>query len=123
PCPSRSTLYPLASAPFELDCQRQAAADCVAVNNDRTRPALAVLAADMRAGQPQFVAQTIGEAHPRLDLDLGRPAIDLERDRHHRLPSCVAARNARSTSVARRARRYSESACRSCGGLTAAASA
>ena len=47
-----------------------------AIEQDRAGAAHAVLAADMGAGQPQFVAQEIAEQQPRFDTALIGGAVD-----------------------------------------------
>ena len=52
------------------DGERQAGADAVAVHQDGAGAADAVLAADMGSGQPERVAQKIGQQQARLDARL-----------------------------------------------------
>ena len=56
-----------------LDRQHQAAANGFAVEQDRAGAADAMLAAEMCAGEPQLVAQRVGQALARLDLKQLRP--------------------------------------------------
>ena len=114
----RETLDGDDAAAFGLHRQHQTGADRSPVDNDRARAADAVLAAEMRAGEPQFLPQAIGEMHPRLDIDRHGLAVEPELHPHHALPFPAAARKARSTRVATRPRRYAASACRSSGGST-----
>ena len=93
------------AAAFSLHRQHQTGADRGAVDDDRARAAGAMLAAEMGAGQPQHLAQAIGEVHARLDLDRDGLAVEPERHPHHALPFRAAARKPRSTSVATRPRR------------------
>ena len=67
---------------FGLHREHQAGAHRLAVDQHGAGAADAVLAADMGAGQPQMMAQAIGERQARLDLDLDRLAVDFEFDRH-----------------------------------------
>ena len=76
-----------------LHRQHQAGAHRVAVDDDRTGAAHPMLTADMRAGQAEPVAQAIGEGRARLDLDLGRLAIDREGDALLRPRPCASARS------------------------------
>ena len=55
--------------------ERQAAARGAAVDQHRAGAADAVLAAQMRAGQLQLLAQEVGEMLPRLDAPLQRLAV------------------------------------------------
>ena len=48
-------------APVDLDGEQQAGAHRLAVHQHRARAADAVLAADVRAGQPEVVAQRVGQ--------------------------------------------------------------
>ena len=58
-----------------LDGERQAGAHGLAVELDRARAAHAVLAADLRAGQP-LVADEVREQRARFDLGLVERAVD-----------------------------------------------
>jgi hypothetical protein len=64
------------------------------VDHHRAGAADALLAADMRTGQQQFLAQEIGEVGARRDLSRDRLAIDRQGDRFHavRTPEIIAAR-------------------------------
>ena len=64
-----------------LHGKREAGARRHAADLDGAGPAHAVLAADMRAGKPEFVAQKVGEQHARLGLGFVRAAVDLKADR------------------------------------------
>jgi hypothetical protein len=68
-----------------------------AVDQHGAGAAHAMLAADMGSGQPQMMAQAIGERQPRLDFDLDRFAVDLEPYWHAMNCYAAALRNARST--------------------------
>src|SRR5579863_1664303 len=67
------------------------------VDQHGARTAYAVLAADMRSGQPQAMAQAIRQRQPRLDFDLDGPAVDLKSYGHVGDRYAAAARSARST--------------------------
>ena len=55
--------------PVGLDGEHQARADGRAVEEDGAGAADAVLAAEMGAGEPDILAERVGEGPPRLDLD------------------------------------------------------
>ena len=82
---------------FGLHREHQTGSHRGAVDQHGARTAYAVLAADMRSGQPQMMAQAIGQRQPRLDFDLDGPAVDLKSDRHGRDRYAAALRSARST--------------------------
>src|ERR1051326_1467463 len=67
---------------FGLYRQHQTGADRGAVDQHRAGAANAVLAADMGAGQPQRVAQAIGQGQARFDFDLDGLAVDFKFDGH-----------------------------------------
>src|SRR5438105_12186066 len=52
------------------------------VDDDGAGAAHAMLAADMRASQPQMMAQAIGERQPRLDLDHDFLSVDFKSHGH-----------------------------------------
>src|SRR3954447_25661795 len=68
--------------PVGLDREHRAALHGVAVDVDRAGPALAGLAADVRAGQAQVVPDHLDEEPAWLDVPLPRLAVHLERDVH-----------------------------------------
>src|SRR2546423_4765096 len=59
-----------------LDGEHRAALDGLAVDQDGARAALAGVASDVRAGEPQVVAQVMHEKQARLDLVLVPAAVD-----------------------------------------------
>ena len=63
-----------------LDGEHRAGLGALAVDVDRARAAVARVAADVRAGQPEDVAQQMDEQEPRLDVGLAGLAVDGERD-------------------------------------------
>src|SRR5205085_1394871 len=65
---------------FGLHCEHQAGAHWASVQQHGAGAAHAVLAAEMRAGQATILAQRVGQAAPRFDLDRARLAVDGERD-------------------------------------------
>jgi hypothetical protein len=70
----------------------QAGTHRLAVEQDRAGPAHAVLAADVRAGQTQLVAQPVHQRQAGLHLRRARNAIDLDRDRIQRFAhACFSA--------------------------------
>ena len=75
-----------------LHGEQQAGADGDAVEPDGAGAADAVLAADVRAGQPERVAQEVGEQQARLDLFAVAPPVDGDVDH-------VTRPTARSTST------------------------
>ena len=65
-----------------LHRQHETGAHGGAVHQHRAGAANAVLAAHMRAGEPQMMAQAVGKREPRLDLDFDRLAVDFKFDGH-----------------------------------------
>src|SRR5271165_1903120 len=63
--------------------QRRAALDRLAVDMDDAGPALRRVAADMRAGEPQMIAQKLHEQRPWIDLGRHLPAVYRHRDMNH----------------------------------------
>src|SRR5262245_66068814 len=61
-----------------LHREHEARAHCRAVDQHRAGAADAVLAADMRAGEAEVMAQAVGERQPRLDADFDLFAVDFE---------------------------------------------
>ena len=84
----RSAISPLSDSPSivstdassRLHRQHQAGAHDLAVNAHRARAANAVLAADMRAGQFQMLAQKICQIKPRQHESIDTLAVDVERN-------------------------------------------
>ena len=66
-----------------LHGEEAAAADGDPVQEDRARAADAVLAADVRPGEPQAVAEEVGQQEPRLDSLAHRAAVHGELDLDH----------------------------------------
>src|ERR671930_2438621 len=73
-------------AAVRLDGQHGAGLHGVPVEVDRAGSAHRRVAADLRAGQPDVVAEEIDEQRPRLDLRLVPDAVDGERNRYQRMP-------------------------------------
>ena len=106
-----------------LDRQHETAPNRSLLHQDRAGPAHAVLASEVRAGQPQLVAQEIGQGQTHIGIPPVFRAIDDDRDRappaHRRRPgrpACdrmAACRKARNASVAARCCRYWDGACMS----------
>src|SRR2546430_1021103 len=99
-----------------------------AVQHHRARAADAVLAADVRAGEEQVVAQPVDQRQARRHPGRSRLAVYLDRDGvervAHRLRALSrASRNARAARTAARGRRYSALACRSLPGSVSVAAA
>ena len=63
-------------APVRLHGEHQAGTGSLSVHQHRAGAAYAVLAAEMGAGEPELVAQEIGERDPRFDTALVRLAVD-----------------------------------------------
>src|SRR3954453_21177843 len=63
---------------LRLDREHQAGSYRIIVEDHRARAADAVLATDMRPGQPAFVADDIGERFSRLDPDRMVMPVDVE---------------------------------------------
>ena len=89
---------------FGLHREDEAGAHRLAVDQHGAGAADAVLAADVGAGQPQLVAQAVGERQARLDVDADLLAVDLEFGGHAAYLA-AAALSARSVSVPVSARR------------------
>src|ERR671930_2012899 len=66
-----------------LDCEHGARLHGAAVEMDRAGAADRRVAADLRPGQAEVVAQEVDEQRPRLDLRLAPDAVDGERYRYH----------------------------------------
>ena len=62
--------------PSDLDREQAAGAHRDAVEPDRAGSADAVLAADVGAGEPEAVAEEVGQEQPRLDVLDDDPAVD-----------------------------------------------
>ncbi len=67
---------------LRLHRQQQARAHRGAVDDHGAGATHAVLAAEMRSGEPQLVAQAVRQGHARLDLDLDFLAVDFKSDGH-----------------------------------------
>src|SRR5436190_4155921 len=98
------------------------------VEHHRARAADAVLAADVRAGEEQVVAQPVDQRQPRRHLGRSRLAVDLDGDgvkrlAHRLLALSRASRSARAASTPARCRRYSALAWRSLPGCVSVAAA
>src|SRR5581483_11632166 len=105
-------------AALRLHSEGQARADAPTVEEDGAGAADAVLAADVRAGQPELVAEEVGEQRAGLAVAAPRYAVDRQLD--HAANACASARSA-TTPVT--CFKYSGDACRFPGGSTAAAAA
>ena len=94
--------------PVCLDGEQQARASRGAVEDHRAGAADAVLAADVRPGKAESVADEIREEEARLDDLAVAAAVDRKLDRDHALTPSVAFRqapiSARSTTSAVRCR-------------------
>ena len=84
--------------PVRLHGEEHAALDRLAVEVDGAGAAVAGVAADVRSGQLELVADEVDEQAPRIDVALVDVAVDLDRDRHarrrlhaHRPRSCACA--------------------------------
>src|SRR5439155_24557168 len=67
-------------APVRLDGEHRARLDRLAVEQDRARAARRGVAADVRARQPELLAEEVDEELPRLDLRLVQRAVDRDPD-------------------------------------------
>src|SRR5688572_16699182 len=108
----------------QLNGKHEAGAYGLPVVEHRARAAHAVLAAHVRAREPEALAKKVGESEPRLDRAL--VAVPVHRDgdgaRCHARPARSAASvSARVTSVRPARRRYAAVACRSESGSISAA--
>jgi hypothetical protein len=99
------TLDGLDLAPVGLNGQKRAGLDGNTIDDDGARPAIGRVAADVRAGQIQHVAQQVHQQQARLHVGRMACSIDGQRDRRqcngltHAAPPCARAR------ARRRARR------------------
>ena len=66
-----------------LHGEHRAGLRAAAVDEHRARAALARVAADVRAGEPQVFAQEMHEQHARLDVGFADLAVDGDRDLSH----------------------------------------
>src|SRR5215470_20343126 len=82
---------------LRLHRQHQAAAHGLAVEEHSAGAANSMLAADMRAGEPQLMAQAIGERQARFDCNLDLTPIDPEANLHAFCSAAIL--RARSTIV------------------------
>ena len=73
-------------APVRLDGEHRARLDRLAVEQDRAGAARRRVAADVRPGQAEALAQDVDEELPRLDLELVPRAVDRDRDLSHDFP-------------------------------------
>src|SRR5258708_22189153 len=106
----------------------EAGAYWLAVEHHRARAANAVLAADVRAGEPELLPQPVDERKPRLHLSRTPLAVHLHRDRMQRVAHMLlalsrASRSTRAPSTTAMRRRYSALACRSLPGSVSLAAA
>src|SRR4051812_32769206 len=82
-------------AAFELHGEQRAALRRLAVDEDGTRSALTRVAADVRPGQPEHVAQEMDEEEPWLHLTGEIDPVDVDADATHGASSRSGSRNAR----------------------------
>src|SRR6266851_4108762 len=109
-----------------LDRQHEAGADRLAFQQDGARPAHAVLAAHVGAGQLEVLSQEVGQGLAHLHRALVVAVVDRHPDRPgHRSPPqrASAAASVRSASVAATCRRYAAVAWMSASGERAATAA
>ena len=90
----------------DLRGEQQARAHGDAVELHGARAADAVLAADVRPGEPELVAEEVGEEEPRLDVLAVAPAVDGHVDRDHAAPLPRAGDGAVDEHAVRAACRY-----------------
>jgi hypothetical protein len=67
-----------------IERERHAARDDLAVEPDRACRAGAAIAADLGAGEAELVAQDLDESGCGIDVQSASPAVDRERQFHHR---------------------------------------
>src|SRR5262249_15914669 len=91
------TLDRLHLAAVGLRGEHQAPADQLAVHAHGARAADAVLAADVRAGEPQLVPEKVHQVLPRLDLPRHRRAVDGPPDLHETFSARRLTTRVRST--------------------------
>src|SRR5689334_12244959 len=84
-------------AVLSLHREHQAAADRLAIEEHCAGTTNPVLAADMRPGQSQLMAQAIGKRQARLDRNLDLMTVDLEANLHSDYSAAIL--SARSTMV------------------------
>jgi hypothetical protein len=78
----RETLDRLNLMTVGLDGQHDARPHRLSVEEDRARAADAMLAADVRAGQLEILAQKIAQEQPWLDVGFAVAAVDEDSDDH-----------------------------------------
>src|SRR5215470_262593 len=105
---------------IRLNREHQACPYDLAVQANRASAAHAMLAADMRSGQMQVLAQKVREIEPRQNICIDAFAVDIERDwnrrRHAALPPVLglwpsSAETQRSSSTFARCLRIEAVAC------------
>jgi hypothetical protein len=84
-----------------LDGEHEARARGLTVDLHGARAADAVLAADVRAGEPGDVADEVRQQGPRLDVARIRLAVDVDRDPHVVDASSIARRTSSVVSARR----------------------
>ena len=89
-------------AAANLRHRHQAGTRLLPVDPDGAGAAVPGVAADLRPGQPQIVAEHIGEPPHRLDLDVDRSSIDLEAHPDRHATSSSSARRTRVSAASRR---------------------
>src|SRR5262245_53366858 len=109
-------------APVRLDGEDRAGLDGPAVEQDGARAAVCGVTADVRAGQPEHVADQVDQQQPRLRLRFVLFAVDRHLDAHgsHLPPArSIAFLSARAVSTLTRSFLYSTEPLRSADGWAA----
>ena len=102
-------LHGLHLRPVRLHREGEARSRAVAVENNGAGAAHPVLAADVGAGEPEVLAEKVGEEAPGLDRALEGRAVDGDPDGP---PSAHAARSGAARTASSRARRPAASSAR-----------
>src|SRR5207244_4351909 len=91
----------------------------LAVEEDGARPTLTAIAADLRSGKPQVIAQELGQRPAILDVDFMSGAVDGQRQARSRRRRSGSRRSGRGASprLTFQCRRYRRGSSRAAGSL------